>query len=160
MTNEQCNWYKNIKHKSPLDDFINERTEDIPGSYCEKDKQTFVVNYIQCVKLYEIEKTPPWSIGREDSIKKWATPDKLRRLKYQEGENGSKRCISHNSFHDMPMLSREYKLNNKDQEKFTIHDGIHRINRARELGIDCILASIEESVQIDKADKENVETKI
>ena len=159
MTHEPCRWYESTKHKSPLYNFIEERTEDIPHLYCEKDKQTFVVNHIQCVKLDEIQKVEPWSSGREDAIKKWATPDKLRRLKYQEEETGSKRCISHDSFHNMPMLTREYKINNKDQEKFTIQDGIHRTNRARELGIDCILASVEEYVRIDKTDKENVEIK-
>lgn len=59
----------------------------------------------------------------------------------------------------MPMLSREYKLNRKDQEKFKISDGIHRINRARELGIDCILVSVEERAKINKTDTDNVEIK-
>jgi hypothetical protein len=66
----------------------------------------------------------------------------------------------------MPMLSREYKLNNNDQEKFKISDGIHRINRARELcrtanscRIDCILASVEEYVKINKSDTDNIEIK-
>lgn len=159
MVYEPCDWYKNIKHKSPLDNFIEERSIDIPYTYCEKDTQIIAVNYIQCVKLDEIEKREWWSPQRVEAIKKWATPDKLRRLKYIQEEETGKRTIPHTAFHDMPMLAREYKLDNKEQEKFRIGDGIHRINRARELGIDCILASVEEHVKINKTDTKNIETK-
>lgn len=163
MTYEPCNWFKNIKHKSPLDNFIEERSIDAPSVYCENDIQTIAVNYIQCVNLDEIKKIEPWSPVREEAIRKWATPDKLRRLKYHQEETG-KRVIPSTAFHDMPMLSREYKLNDKTHEKFNISDGIHRINRARELRsnnchIDCILASVEEYVKVKKTDTDNVEVK-
>lgn len=165
MLYEPCKWYKGTKHKSPLDNFIKERSIDIPYTYCEDDTQIMAVNYIQCVKLDDIEKREPWSPSREEAVRKWATPDRLRRLKYHQ-EDG-KRVIPHGAFHDMPMLSREYKLNNQDQEKFKISDGIHRINRARELcrtadscRIDCILASVEEHVKVNKTDMKNVEVKL
>ncbi len=157
MTYEPCDWYKSIKHKSPLDNFIDERSIDIPYTYCERDTQIMAVNYIQCIKLDEIEKREPWSPAREEAIRKWSTPDKLRRLRYIQEEETSKRVIPSTAFHDMPMLSREYKLNSKEQEKFKISDGIHRISRARELGIDCILASVEEHVKVNKTDTKNVE---
>lgn len=167
MMYEPCKWYKSIKYKSPLDNFIEERSIDIPYTNCEKDIQIMAVNYIQCVKLDDIEKREPWSPERVETIRKWATPEKLRRLKYSQEEETGKRTIPSEAFHDMPMLSREYKLNSKttkeegvaNQEKFKISDGIHRINRARELGIDCILASVEERVNINKNDTENVEIK-
>lgn len=165
MMYEPCSWYKNIKHKSPLDNFIEERSIDIPSVYCEEDTQTMVVNYIQCVKLDDIEKREPWSPPREEAVRKWATPDKLHRLKYSQEDTG-KRIIPSEAFHDIPMLSREYKINSNIQEKFKISDGIHRINRARELcrtanscRVDCILASVEEHVDIDKTDTNNVEVK-
>ena len=158
MIYEPCSWYKNIKHKSPLDNFIEERSIDIPSVYCEEDIQTMVVNYIQCVKLDDIEKIEPWSPSREESIRKWATPDKLRRLKYSQEETGE-RTIPSETFYDIPMLSRKYKIESDRQEKFKISDGIHRINRARELNIDCILASVEEHVNINKTDTKNVEVK-
>ena len=122
------------------------------------------------------KKIDPWSPQREETIRKWATPDKLRRLKYHQEETG-KRVIPSTAFHDMPMLSREYKLDSKTQEKFKIDDGIHRINRARELcstakqlpaeagccsnncHTDCILASVEEYVKVKKTDTDNVEVK-
>ena len=180
MIYEPCKWYKNTIHKSPLDNFIEERSVDVPSVYCENDIQTMVVNYIQCVKLDEIEKREPWSPAREEAIRKWATPDKLRRLKYSQEEETvnkqlklSKRIIPSEAFHDIPMLSREYKIDNNEktakavtQEKFKISDGIHRINRARELSkqpglhIDCILASIEEHVKVNKTDIKNVEVKL
>lgn len=159
MMYEPCSWYKNIKHKSPLDNFIEERSIDIPSVYCEEDTQTMVVNYIQCVKLDDIEKGEPWSPSREEAVRKWATPDNLRRLKYSQEEDTGKRIIPSEAFHDIPMLSRKYLLHSSHQEKFTISDGIHRINRARELGIDCILASVKEHVYIDKTDTNNVEVK-
>ena len=56
MIYEPCDWYKNIKHKSPLDNFIEERSIDAPSVYCENDVQTMAVNYIQCVNLDEIKK--------------------------------------------------------------------------------------------------------
>lgn len=155
---EPCGWYKGKKHKSPLDNFIEERSIDLPYTYCEKDTQIMAVNYIQCVKLDDIKKVEPWSPLREEAIREWATPDRLRRLKYIEEET-NKKIIPHTAFHDMPMLSREYNLKSKDQEKFKIGDGIHRINRARELGMDCILASVEEHVKIKKTDTENIEAK-
>ena len=129
----------------------------MPSVYCENDKQIMVVNYIQCVKLNEIEKRDPWSLSREETIKKWATPDRLRRLKYKKEEETERIVIPGTAFHDMPMLSREYDLNGNIQEKFKISDGIHRINRARELGLDCILASVEEHIKIDKTNTNNVE---
>jgi hypothetical protein len=65
------------------------------------------------------------------------------------------------------MLSREFLLHSSIQEKFKISDGIHRINRARELrktedgcSMDCILASVEEHIDTDKNDSKNVETKL
>jgi hypothetical protein len=162
MTYKPCSWYKSAKDKSKLDSFINERSVDMPDVYCDTldDIQTMVVNYIQCVKLDDIEKREPWSPSREEAIKKWATPEKLRRLRYIREEDTGKRIIPSEAFHDMPMLSREYKLNTSHQEKFNISDGIHRINRARELGIDCVLASVEEHVDIDKTDTKNVEIKV
>lgn len=161
MTYKPCSWYKNAKHKSKLDTFINELSVDLPDVYCDTldDIQTIVVNYIQCVKLDDIEKREPWSPSREEAIRKWATPDKLRRLRYIREEDTGKRFIPSEAFHDMPMLSREHLLHSSHQEKFNISDGIHRINRARELGIDCILASVEEHVDIDKTDTNNVEVK-
>ena len=105
MVYEPCNWYKSTKHKSPLDIFIEERSIDLPYTYCEQDKQIMAVNYIQCVKLDDIEKRDPWSPLREETIRKWATPDKLRRLKYIQEEETSKRVIPSGAFHDMPMLS-------------------------------------------------------
>ena len=116
-------------------------------------------NYIQCVKLDEIEKREWWSPQRVEAVKKWATPDRLRRLRYVQEEETGKRVIPHTAFHDMPMLSREHKLDSKEQEKFKISDGIHRINRARELGMDCILASVEEHVKVNKTDTKNIEVK-
>lgn len=160
MMYEPCNWYKSIKHRSPLDNFIEERSVDLPSVYCEEDTQTMVVNYIQCIKLDDIEKIQPWSPSREEAVRKWATPDKLRRLKYSQEEKTGKRIIPSETFHDIPMLSREYKINSDRQEKFKISDGIHRINRARELGIDCILTSVEEHVKISRTDTKNVEVKI
>lgn len=167
MVYEPCNWYKSTKHQSPLDNFIEDRSLDLPYTYCEKDVQIMVVNYIQCVKLDDIEKREPWALGRVEAIKKWATPEKLRRLKYLQEEETNKKVIPPGAFHDMPMLSREYKLGNNEkttkpiiQEKFKISDGIHRINRARELGIDCILATVEEHVKINMTDIKNIEVKV
>lgn len=167
MTYEPCNWYKNNKHNSELDNFIKERSENVSQVYCDTsdDKQIMIVNYIQCVKLDDIEKREPWAPSREEAVKKWATPDKLRRLKYYQEEDTGRRLISSGAFHDIPMLSREYRLNSNTQEKFKITDGIHRINRARELSIrpeshmDCILASLEEHVKVSKTDTKNIETK-
>lgn len=161
MTYKPCSWYKSVKDKSKLDNFINEMSIDIPDVYCDTldDIQTIVVNYIQCVKLDNIEKREPWSPSREEAVKKWATPDKLRRLRYIREEDTGKRIIPSEAFHDMPMLSREHLLYSSNQEKFKISDGIHRINRARELDIDCILASVEEHVDIDKTDTDNIEVK-
>ncbi len=118
-----------------------------------------IVDYIQCVKLDDIEKREPWNPLREEAVKKWATPDKLRRLKYYQEEETGTRVIPHGAFHDIPMLSREYLLHSSHQEKFKIGDGIHRINRARELGIDCTLASVEEHIDISKTDTKNIEIK-
>ena len=44
-----------------------------------------------------------------------------------------------------------------EQPKFLISDGIHRIQRAKELGISCILADVEECIHIKK--KQNKKTR-
>ena len=108
MTYETCDWYKTIKFKSPLDDFIKERSASMPDIFCDNDAQIMSVDYIQCVKLDEIEKVEPWAPSREEAIRKWTTPDKLRRLRYHQEEESGKRVIPPDAFHDIPRLSREY----------------------------------------------------
>ena len=134
-----------IKTKSLLGDFLKERGEDIniniwediESRFYKMNKLTISVSYIKCVKLDEIEIPIPWSSTKKEDIKNWATPDRI--------------C---NSF---PELRRKYELNRANQQKIEIVDGIHRINRAKELGMKCIRARLTDEVIIDKTDTNNIE---
>lgn len=136
----------NIKPKSPLDDFVKERGEDIDiredteDAFYKRDILTVSVSYIGCVKLDNIEIPKTWSEKRREDIKKWATPDEL--------------CSTE---HDLPEI--EYNHYSYYQEKYNIVDGIHRINRAKELGKVCIRAKVTERVKVDKTDTNNIELK-
>jgi len=145
MENEQCSWYQFQKTNSNLDKFIKERT--ITGEqkeWCDSDdNQIISVSYVRCVKLSEITIPSPWAPQRTADIQKWATPDTLRTLKFYTNENNQKIMLN-----ALPLISRAVDLRKEKQEKFTIGDGIHRINMAKELGLDCILCEVEESVTL------------
>ena len=136
----------NIKPKSPLDKFVKERGEYIDLNIREdgmdfygRDKLTISLSYIKCVKLDEIKIQKIWSEKKRNDIIKWATPDNL--------------CLSE---HGLPELEIKYNLNSGNQVKFEIVDGIHRINRAKELGMKCIRAQVYEDVKVDKTDTKNI----
>jgi len=152
---EICDWYLSPKNGSKLDKFLSDRITNGDASYyCDekKDVQEITVKYFQCVDLNEVAKAEIWNQPRIEKIREWATPSKLRILRYDIDTDK----IPHSEFFNKPNYFREYNLNKDEQNKFSIQDGIHRTKRARELGMDCILAHVEELVKIKKSDKENV----
>jgi hypothetical protein len=94
-----------------------------------------IVESIAIVCLSEIENTPPWNPDRLEKIRKWATPEALTRLVL----NGRKLSYPFR----LPCLSRTV-VNGKPLSPFRIHEGIHRVAVARELGMTHILAYVEE----------------
>ncbi|MHB8084363.1 MAG: hypothetical protein ACYDHZ_00860 [Dehalococcoidia bacterium] len=143
-----CKWYISPKVNSSLDKFIKERA--YPGSqieFCDsEDKQIVQVEYVRCVRLEDIRIPPPWSKNRTENIRKWATPDSLRTLKIRTNDNGEEILDTRN----LPEIAREVDLKEKIPGKFEIENGIHRINVAKELGIDCMLCRVIESVTLTK----------
>jgi hypothetical protein len=150
MVEEECLWFNKIPQE--LEDYLYSRARFSYESECEDDKMVFDVTFIQCIRLDEIEIKAPWNEQRVRDIKQWATPNTLNRLKIYKHPDEGIFCIDR--FIDLPDLDREYdfKLPDNKQEKYKIGDGIHRINRARELGMDCILAQVTERVTLRKED--------
>lgn len=147
--NDVCVWYDRPERNSELDTFIRERTANPIYSHywCSDNEQIICTEYIQCVRLEEIEEREPWQPGRTKEIKEWADPDTLRRIRYFRDERGEQ-CLW--EWVRLPRVGRDYVLGAKKQEKFRISDGIHRIHRARELGMDCTLCKVSECVKVDK----------
>jgi len=136
-----CSWFSG--EKGDLRKYIDERNTE-PVFYCDSGVQTIIVHFIQCVKLDEIKKEAVWSPGRLESIRKWATPDNLRRVKLNK-QNVAK-------VRDLPVLSRAGHFSEIQDKEYEITDGIHRIERAKEMKLDCILADIEEAIEIRRCD--------
>ena len=109
----------------------------------KRNKLNISVSYIKCVELDEIEIPEPWSQKKAEAVKNWATPDKL--------------CLTEHKY--LPVLEKQYNLNSDNQNKFKIVDGIHRINIAKELGMECIRSQVIERVKVDKTDTKNIELK-
>ncbi len=143
-----CEWYISPKANSSLDRFIKERTylgEQI--EWCDKqDKQIVQVEYVRCVRLEDIRIPTPWSTKRTEDIKKWASPDTLRTLKIRTNDNGEELLDTRN----LPEISREVDIKGENPGKFEIQNGIHRVNVAKDLGLDCILCRVIESVTLTK----------
>jgi len=142
MSEGICAWFG--FETDNLRDYINERTKQ-PKYYCNGDVQTIIVHYLQCVKLDEIKIDKPWNTSRLKRIRTWATPDRLRRVKITP-ENRIQ------SPRDIPSLSRDGRFSDIQNKKYQISDGIHRTNVAKEIGLDCILADVEEGIEVHKND--------
>jgi hypothetical protein len=146
--NENCPWYSFPKTDSTLDKFIKERTlTNEQTEFCTKrdedEVQYISVSYIRCVKLADIAIPSPWSPSRSEQIRKWATPDSLRTVKFFTDKDTNQEVINSSS---LPRISREIDFRKEKQDKFTIGDGIHRINAAKALGLDCVLCRVTEDV--------------
>ena len=93
--------------------------------------EDYCIPKLACIPLEKILIPKPWNQQRVEDIKKWATPEILTSANIEVTTD--KRFIGVDSFR-LPRLSR------MDDGKYTIGDGIHRVNRAKELGLSCILA--------------------
>jgi hypothetical protein len=140
MSEGICAWYG--FEKDELRAYVDERGQ--PKYFCDGDTQTVIVHYIQCVKIDEIKKEDVWNPGRLERIRTWATPDRLRRVKLSD----------HHIYplSQLPDLSRCGHFPEIQKEKFDISNGIHRIAFARETGLDCILADVEEGIEVKRSD--------
>ena len=145
-----CEWYSHPNKDSSLDKFIKERAHAWSVRHdCYGDTQSITAEYIRCVKLSDIVEKEPWSKQRTEDIRKWATPDLLRTLKVHD--NNENETVA--EVDDIPRIGREVKIG-KSPEKFVIGNGIHRINEARRLGLDCILCHVFETIVVQKEDPE------
>ncbi len=148
-----CDWFAYPKLHSDLEKLLSEKT--ITGEYdtwCQKEGeiQSIYIDYVQCVKLSDIEIKPIWSPERAKKIREWASEDTLRLLKFYKDDKGDE-IIDSSS---LPSISREVKLGEETQAKYEIGNGIHRINVAKEMGFDCILCKVSEVIRIKKSDIE------
>jgi len=141
MPEGTCAWFG--FEKDLLRNYVDERTAQ-PKYYCNGDVQTIIVRYLQCVKLDDIKIDEPWNNDRLKRIRGWATPDRLRRVKLSDNRIYSPR--------ELPAISRCGRFPDIEEKKFEITDGIHRINVAKEIGIDCILAEVEDGIDVHKED--------
>ncbi len=152
---EECNWYLGPKQGSKLIQYLRERIPpNAEVAWCSPQidspgEQNISISYIRCVKLTDItEGQKPWNPERTERLKAWATPDTLRTVKFEENNQGQNVI---RNLADLPALTREVDLN-KPEKKYSIHNGIHRIDFARKLGMDCILAYVNETIVVKKED--------
>ncbi len=115
--------FEAMKKESPFPYYLEEKC---------KDKGT--ESYIAVVWLNEIEETKSIKQYKIDNIKKWADKKTLTRLMLKDDKLHSPIKL--------PILSR-IVLDDKPY-LYEITDGVHRIAVAKELGLDFILAYIEE----------------
>jgi hypothetical protein len=151
MENDFCDWWGFAQHGSSLDKQLKEKT--LPGAevyWCEnEEQQTISIDYIRCIKLSDITIKPIWNPARAESIRKWGNADTLRTLPYYHDKVNNVNVVDPER---LPRVTRKIQLNDTNASKFIIADGIHRINVAKELGLDCILCSVNETFVIKKSD--------
>lgn len=123
------------------------------GGLCEVDEngeyveQILWFSYIACIPLEDIEYVEPWNPTREKEVKKWADKRTLNR-KILHSNGGTN--YTYTEDYSIPRVSRIYNpdLKIEEQNKFKISDGIHRINEARNIGLDCILCHVTENISV------------
>jgi len=136
-----CSWFSG--EKDELRKYVDERSTE-PIFFCNGGTQTIIVHFIQCVKLDDIKREPVWNPGRLDAIREWATADRLHRVKLNKANVAKVR--------DLPCISRSGHFSEIQDKEYEITDGTHRIQIARDLKLDCILADVEEAVEIHRCD--------
>jgi hypothetical protein len=104
-----------------------------PESVVSKIEKEYCISKIACVPLDQINIPLPWNEQRLKDIRRWATKELLMSTVVSVETEG--RYLGADSFH-LPRLSRT------NGGKYSVADGIHRINRAKELGVTCVLAWI------------------
>jgi len=163
LLNSPCSWHESLfaRRDTPLGEFIHERAtwEGDCDRFCDQDDEvaTVCTQYIECVPLDEIEDTPPWNEMREKSVRDWGNRHTLNRIPVDRTLDCGSDVIAATQKHGrMVRVSRNYDLRKplEEQEKFRISDGIHRTNRAREVGAGCILAIVNECVSFRKSDRD------
>jgi len=143
-----------IGFKREIDDWIRERTGSPQLFYTDNDGKAFLcVKYIASVPLSMIDVPEPWAPYRLEEIRKWAgNPIDLNRVPTY-ATDGNKIIIDTAR---MVRLHRNISARsfNRDNafKPFTINDGIHRCNRAKELNMQSILAEVEECIEFEKND--------
>jgi len=147
-----CPWF--IYEKGPLRDYLEERGRTYKF-FCHGNEQTIMVPYLQCIKFKDIDEREVWNPGRLSRIRKWATPDKLRRVFINENEYGQKVIDKHHKG-SLPAVSREGRYPEIKEKKFVITDGVHRIACAKELDMDCILVDVEEAITINRYEDQHL----
>ena len=105
----------------------------IPESVLKETGKEYCVTRIACVPLKDITIPQPWSQQRLEDARRWVNESTLNSASIEAEVEG--RYMAIDSF-KLPRLSRT------GDGKYTIGDGIHRINTAKELGISCVLAWI------------------
>lgn len=152
MEDDFCDWYMGLdtmKIESSVDILNQARVIGAkPWFSCSSDRKTqsILVGYIGCIPLNQIDIQEEWNPSRKESIKQWGTKERLSRVLYKDTSKQNYQ-IDPSS---IPSLSRSYEYN-KNPPLFDIGDGIHRINRAKELGMQCIIADVVDEVKIKKS---------
>ena len=144
--NEHCVWFDITKLSKEERRYLNRSIKSIGDArFCKYDEETLHIctESIRCVPLEQIKDIPAWSEMRYERIKKWADRETLNTLR-----NISDRSL--NIPYDLPIVGREIEVGATEKKRFGITNGIHRIYRARELDMDCILAKVVECVIIKK----------
>ncbi len=150
---DQCKWFKFSEISEDDETYIKRSTRDINNTigYCDsKDRQVICTKSVRCVPLDLIEHVPVWVPSRIEAIRKWADRETINTLKIRYNWDNAIKYFDRYDEH--PRLSKNTYMREPEDEqpKFLISDGIHRIQRAKELGISCILADVEECIHIKK----------
>lgn len=145
------------RHKDFLMRYTNNEP-DIYG-YCNKNKeeQELCTKSIRCVPLDLIENVAIWNPSRIENIRKWTDRETINVLKINYNKKTDKK--EYDIYDRHPRLSRTISIDKpiENRGKFRISNGIHRTNRAKELGISCTIAEVEECISIKKTDVSKIQ---
>lgn len=142
------------------------------------------IGYVGCIPIDQIKYEEYWNASRKENIREWGSKSRLSRAFYRDTRNDDGIIDRHNipslsrSYEYDSKL--DYTINGKTLtqvlgdtemsidakkewiEKFNalphtydIGDGIHRINRARELGMECIVADAMDDIIIKQSKIKN-----
>jgi len=147
-----CEWVDYSTLRKKLENLLDQHQltlDDITVTCGVEDEQWIFFDMIRCVPLDLIQHRAVWSPERLERIREWATKWSLNSIPY----NRAKQKVKARS---LPSLSRTLDIDKvlENNVKYLITDGIHRIARAKELGLPCILAEVTEEIKYTKSQHE------
>lgn len=151
--NTGCKWFDYSKIPKEFKNILRDFHGDAHINFeCLGDDIIVDAEYVRCVPLNQLGGYY-WNPIRQAAVGKWGNEKTLRQVPISKTDCGQ--VVSEN----LPYVGRDVKIGENGDliyGDYGITDGNHRISRARELGLDCILCLTSDYLIIKESDLEKI----